>query len=139
MAARNITLVLHPSVASASVLPPGVQGKTGFPHLARRRTGASGHVAPTDHVASTGGHVAKKPSGPRRAQWSTVVRGRSGVEVTVDSVGGGGAFVKIEVRFTPIMMVLPHPIIAIRSIRSICQPTSGTCVTHHSMYLQHLP
>ena len=76
--ARNVSFVLHPSVGSASVLPPGAQGRTGFAQLKRKY-----------------GTAVSDP-GLRRPQWSRVTRGPEGVEVSVETVGGGGAFVRIE-------------------------------------------
>jgi hypothetical protein len=73
VAARNITLTLHPSVESASVVLPGMQGRTGF-----------------DLGAGT-----PKRSGRVRPHFAEVGRADGAVTVTVQVVGGGGALIKV--------------------------------------------
>ena len=92
--ARNVTLTLHPSVGVAVVVPPGRQGRRGFdelrarhgvppPPLGRRRPHYS-HVAwhhPAEGTAGEGG--------------AGEGLGKRALQVTVEVVGGGGAFVRL--------------------------------------------
>jgi hypothetical protein len=72
--ARNVTITLHPSVTAAEVITPGTQGRTGFDL----------------------GHGAQKKLGAVRDHFASIGRNNKGaVTVTVEVVGGGGAFIKL--------------------------------------------
>ena len=83
--ARNATLLLHPSVGFASVAKPGRQGPRGFDELqARHGVAAPRRGARRRHYA----HVRDAGNGAAASQ----------IVVTVELVGGGGGFVRLQAR-----------------------------------------
>jgi len=71
--ARNVTLHLHPSIAQAEVLPPGKPGAQLF----------------FDRAAAN-----NQP--PRPARYSVVDADQSQIEVTIETVGGGGGVIRVS-------------------------------------------
>lgn len=85
VAARNVTLTLHPSVGSASVARPGRQGARGFEEVAARH----------------GVRSPPPPTGARRSMYASVRPGAASSDggapllVTVELLGGGAALVRL--------------------------------------------
>ena len=70
VAPRNVTIKLHRSVVSATVIGPGAQGATGFD-------------------LSTDGSGLPRKTGERRHHWADIVRGTDGaLVVSIELVGG---------------------------------------------------
>ena len=109
LAARNVTLTLHPSVGSAEFAPPGVQVRRDrdLHSISARFTYDGGHsfqgagASGFDELrARHGGAPPPRGRGVRRTQRARVGRApgsrRAALSVTVELVGGGAALLRLN-------------------------------------------
>ena len=91
---RNVTLNLHPSVATASVAKPGRQGMRGFDELYKAHGRKRPSAGARRHAFSSVSHSADRREGGKDQVASSV-------RVTAELFGGGGAMVRLYAGPTP--------------------------------------